>query len=364
MMTSALNTDAAAHTEPTQAEPHFWLSILVPVYQVQAFLQDCADSLLAQADEGVEVVFVDDASPDGCADILHQIQREHPRQVRVLQHTHNLGLSAARNTLLDAARGRYIWFIDSDDLLESNVLPTLKALIAQTSADLVMCDFRRFEDNRHAPQKSRHEHIASFDGPSAVLGRDLNVLISGLFKTGQFHVWSKVIRKACWPAQQYFPVGKNFEDLAVIPKLILNVQTFYHCPQVWIGYRQRKGTILSSLSAPKIEDWMHALSGYSSYLSLHAPGLQAQTLFEVAHFCARTFVRASKKMHHFKTPTARHALAHFAKVWQSASPLRYSKLISAYLARGRWLRALQFMFWMRVSQNHLKARPAAVPPQA
>jgi len=364
MVSSTLNTDATAHAEQTQAEPHFWLSILVPVYQVQAFLQDCADSILAQADEGVEVVFVNDASPDGCADILHRIQREHPRQVRVLQHRQNLGLSAARNTLLDAARGRYIWFIDSDDLLENNVLPTLKAVIVQTSADLVMCDFRRFEDNRHAPKKSRHEHIASFDGPCSVLKQDPDALISGLFKTGQFHVWSKVIRKACWPAQQYFPVGKNFEDLAVIPKLILNVQTFYHCPQVWIAYRQRKGTILSTLSAQKIEDWMHALRGYSSYLNQHAPKLQAQTLFEVAHFCARTFVRASKKMHPYKTPKATQALSHFANLWQSASPLRFSQLISAYLARGRWLRALQFLFWMRVSQSHLKANPAAVPPQA
>jgi hypothetical protein len=364
MMSSAMTTDAKGQAEPAQSEPHFWLSILVPVYQVQAYLEDCADSILAQADEGVEVVFVDDASPDGCADILHRLQLEHPQQVRILKHTHNLGLSAARNTLLDAARGRYIWFIDSDDLLENNVLPTLKSLIAQTSADLVMCDFRRFEDDRNAPQKSRHEHIASFEGPSAALGQDPDVLISGLFKTGQFHVWSKVIRKACWPAQQYFPVGKNFEDLAVIPKLILNVQTFYHCPQVWIAYRQRKGTILSTLSAPKIEDWMRSLSGYSSYLNQRAPKLQAQTLFEVAHFCARTFVRASKKMRHYKTPTASQAFSHFANLWQSASPLTYSQLISAYLARGRWLRALQFLFWMRLSQGHLKASPTAGPPQA
>jgi len=363
-MSSTLHTDATAQAEQTPSEAHFWLSILVPVYQVQAYLEDCAESILAQADEGVEVVFVNDASPDGCAEILHQLQREHPRQVRVLQHTHNLGLSAARNTLLDAAQGRYIWFIDSDDLLENNVLPTLKSLIDQTSADLVMCDFRRFEDDRNTPKKSRHEHIASFDGPSAVLGQNPDLLISGLFKTGQFHVWSKVIRKACWPAQQYFPVGKNFEDLAVIPKLILNVQTFYHCSQVWIAYRQRKGTILSSLSVPKIEDWMHALSGYSSYLNQHAAGLQAQTLFEVAHFCARTFVRASKKMRHYKTPAATQALSHFANLWQSASPLTYSQLFSAYLARGRWLRALQFLFWMRVSQSHLKASATAVPPQA
>ena len=363
-MSSALDPNATVQPETAQPEPSFWLSILVPVYQVQAYLQDCADSILEQADDGVEVVFVDDASPDGCADILSHLQLKYPHQVRVLKHAHNLGLSAARNTLLDAAQGRYIWFIDSDDLLERNVLPMLKSLIQLTSADVVMCDFRRFEDNPNAPKKSRHEHIPSFEGPSSRLGQDPNVLISGLFKTGQFHVWSKVIRRACWPEKHYFPVGRNFEDLAVIPKLILNIQTYYHCPQVWIAYRQRKGTILSSLSAPKIEDWMHALSGYSSYLNQHAPELQAQTLFEVAHFCARTFIRAAKKMHQYKTPTANKALSHFAKLWQSASPLSSSELILAYLARGLLLRALQFMFWMRLSQNHLKTSPPTVPPQA
>jgi hypothetical protein len=364
MMSSALDPDATAQPEPTQPEPSFWLSILVPVYQVQAYLQECADSILEQADDGVEVVFVDDASPDGCADILSHLQLKYPHQVRVLKHSHNRGLSAARNTLLDAAQGRYIWFIDSDDLLEKNVLPVLNSLIQKTSADMLMCDFRRFEDSPTRPKKSHHEHIASFEGPSSTLGQDPNLLISGLFKTGQFHVWSKVIRKACWPENQYFPVGKNFEDLAVIPKLILNIQTYYHCPQVWIAYRQRKGTILSSLSAPKIEDWMHALSGFSSYLNQRASGLQAQTLFEVAHFCARTFIRASKKLHGFKTPTAAKSLTHFAKLWQSASPLSSSELISGYLLRGRWLRALQFMFWMRLSQSHSKTSPPTVPPQA
>jgi hypothetical protein len=61
---------------------------------------------------------------------------------------------------------------------------------------------------------------------------------------------------------------------------------------------------------------------------------------------------------------SRPPLRRTARAWQSASPLTYSQLISAYLARGRWLRALQFLFWMRLSQGHLKASPTAGPPQA
>ena len=111
-------------------------------------------------------------------------------------------------------------------------------------------------------------------------------------------------------------------------------------------------------------EWMQALAGYANEIELASVTLSQSTRFEIAHFGARTFIRAAKKLHQYKTPSAAKALSHFANLWQSASPLSTSELILAYLARGRLLRALQFMFWMRLSQSHLKTSPPAVPPQA
>ena len=103
------------------SQPHAWawLSILVPVYKVEVYLQECAQSILAQAEAGVEIIFLDDASPDGSAAILKDLQHSHPHQIRLLRHDLNQGISAARNALLKAAQGEHIWFIDADDILEA-----------------------------------------------------------------------------------------------------------------------------------------------------------------------------------------------------------------------------------------------------
>jgi len=333
--------------------PPFWLSILVPVYKVQAYLRACADAILEQADDGVEVIFVDDASPDECATILANLKAARPNHVRVLTHEKNQGLSAARNTLLNAAQGQYIWFIDSDDLLEKNTLTRLKSIVKQTSTDLVMCDFRRFEDDPKAAQRYRHDHISCFKGAGNCLSTNPDLLISGLFKTGQFHVWSKIIRKACWPANLTFPVGQNFEDLAVIPKLLVHIKTYYHEPKVWIAYRQRKGAISSTLSSSRIKDWTQALVGYPFYIRQYSPCLGKTAHFEVAHFCARTFIRAAKKQARLHEIQQREWLPQFAQRWSLSSPLAFGELMRNYAKRGYWFRALQFFYWMQRSRRSL-----------
>lgn len=339
------------HQNTTVREPFLWLSILVPVYQVQAYLRICANSILEQAGNGVEVIFVDDASPDDCASILASLKAAYPDNVKVLKHEQNQGLSAARNSLLSAAQGKYIWFIDSDDLLEKNSLSRLKSIIQKNSVDLVMCDFRRFEENPDTAQQSRHKHISTFKGPTSYPSNDQDLLINGLFKTGQFHVWSKIIRKACWPVGQIFPVGQNFEDLAVIPKLLLHIKTYYHAPEVWVSYRQRKGTILSTLSSPRIKDWTEALVGYPVYIKQHAPFLGQTAHFEVAHFCARTFIRTAKKQAQLDQIPYREWLPQFAQRWEHSSPLTFGELMRNYVQRGYWLRALQFFYWIQRSRR-------------
>ena len=89
------------------------ISVIVPVYKVELYLRQCVDSLLAQTYSNLEIILVDDGSPDGCPAICDEYARKDSR-VRVI-HKPNGGLSDARNVGLDAARGEYIGFIDSDD---------------------------------------------------------------------------------------------------------------------------------------------------------------------------------------------------------------------------------------------------------
>lgn len=311
-----------------------WLSLLLPMYRVEAWLPACLDSLRGQLDDGVEVILVDDASPDGSAALAQTLLP----QARVIREPLNRGVSAARNRLLDAATGEYLWFIDPDDLVEPGVIPRLKALLDEHRPDLLTCDFRVFDDGPStASVKPRHRHIASFDGPAGVVMEDVDQRLRGFFVHGQFHPWSKVVRRACWPAGLRFPEGRVFEDMAVYPRLVLHTPRHLHVAEVWVAYRQRSGSLLSRLDARRLDDWTRALDGLAAEL----PPLADDTRFEIAHFCARTLLRARRR----RLQLGGDALAGLttdAERFERSSPLGRRELLAAYLRRGRWLRALQW----------------------
>jgi len=331
------------------SQPTPWLSILLPVYGVEPYIAACAASILSQADEGVELVFVDDASPDGCASLLAELQTAHPDRVRLLRHESNLGISAARNSLLDAARGDYLWFIDPDDLMEPVALTELKAIIDAQAPDWLMCDFRSFNDTTGRARRARHVHQASFSGPAGRRCEDTDLLVRGLLQAGQLHPWSKIIRRAIWPATLRFPVGRVFEDLAVFPRLALHARNFYYAPQVWVAYRQRADSTLANLTPAKLDDWTSALVGFGDLLK-HS---SAETRFVAAHFSARTFLRAAKRLSRLKPPEPlAHTLQIFAQRWEASSPLTAQQMLGAYLRRGWFWRALQLRFWLRRWRAH------------
>lgn len=314
--------------------PKVWLSLLFPMYRVEPWLRACIESLKPQLDDGVELIFVDDASPDASAALVAQLLP----QARLIRQPENRGVSAARNRLLDEARGDYLWFIDPDDLVEPAVLPRLKALLAEHRPDLLSCDFRVFDDGPSTESvKPRHRHMASFEGPSGVLMNNVDQRLRGFFVHGQFHPWSKIVRRACWPAALRFPEGRVFEDMAVYPRLMLRTPRHLHVAEVWVAYRQRVGSLLSQLDQKRLDDWTWALDGLAAEL----PPLGNDTRFEIAHFCARTMLRARRR----RLQLGGDALAGLrtdAERFERSSPLSRRALLAAYLRRGRWLRGLQW----------------------
>lgn len=311
-----------------------WLSLLFPMYRVEPWLKACIESLQPQLDDGVELVFVDDASPDGSAALVQALLP----QARLIRQAQNCGVSAARNRLLDDARGDYLWFIDPDDLVEPGVIARLKALLAEHKPDLLSCDFRVFDDGPSTEStKPRHRHIASFEGPSGVLTNDVDQRLRGFFGHGQFHPWSKIVRRACWPRGLRFPEGRVFEDMAVYPRLLLHTPRHLHIAEVWIAYRQRGGSLLSSLDAKRLDDWTSALDGLAAEL----PTLCEDTRFEIAHFCARTLLRAKRRRLHLGGE-ALAGLKTDVERFERSSPLSRRELLAAYFRRGRWLRGLQW----------------------
>ena len=114
------------------------VSILVPVYRVESFIERCARSLFEQTYTDLEYVFVDDCSPDRSVDILQRVLGDYPeRATRIIHHDKNKGVAAARNTLLDNAHGSFVCFVDADDWLERDAIELLVRKQEEKDSDIV-----------------------------------------------------------------------------------------------------------------------------------------------------------------------------------------------------------------------------------
>ncbi|RZJ06685.1 MAG: glycosyltransferase family 2 protein, partial [Rubrivivax sp.] len=280
----------------TAAEARPWLSVLIPVYNVEAYLAECLASVLAGADDGVEVLLLEDCSTDGSALLAQQLADRHHPQVRLLRHERNGGLSAARNSLIDAARGDYLWFLDSDDVLMPGAVQSLRACVAQHGQpDLVLCDFRTLRKPFRLKHRLRGElHRRTFRGPARQRLEDRDALLSGVFQLGHLHTWSKIARRALWGSTLRFPVGHYFEDMATTPALLMSARSHVYMDEVWVGYRQRAGSIMSGGSSGKIDDMMRALAPLPALAAAAVPPLGDEARFQASSYAAKTYITACR----------------------------------------------------------------------
>lgn len=123
------------------------ISVIIPVYNVKKYLRRCVESVIGQSYKNLEIILVDDGSPDGCFEICEQLKQEDERIV--VLHKENGGLSDARNTGIDIARGEYIMFVDSDDYINSNMAESLYKRIKEEHSEMAIANFA-FVDERDA----------------------------------------------------------------------------------------------------------------------------------------------------------------------------------------------------------------------
>ena len=343
-----MNPLAAAPAAAPGARP--WLSILIPVYNAEPHLQACFDSFLAQAEAGrageVEVIALDDASTDGSGRRLDSLAAQHPGLVQVLRHPANRGQSAARNAMIDTARGDYLWFIDADDVVEPGALAQLRAVVQAQAPDLVLCDYRVLRERagrRHRWRGENHRH--TFDGPAGVLEIDTAVRYVGLMVAMHMHIWSKIARRSLWTEDLRFPVGRCYEDLYLSPRLALKARSHVYCPQVWIAYRQHAGSTLAQLTPRKLQDLIEALDELAADLANSPMRDDPEARFALSHTCARSMIAALRGLQRLNAEPA--ALVRAREAFHRASPLPAGALIREYARRGWWARAVRLAWWLR-----------------
>ncbi|WP_277234691.1 glycosyltransferase family 2 protein [Phocaeicola salanitronis] len=203
------------------------VSVIIPVYRVEKFIEKCAASLFSQTLDDVEFIFVDDASPDNSMALLEKCIQQYPQrkaQIRMLVHKENKGLPAARNTGLAVASGEYVFHCDSDDFVEPDMLETLYDEAKKKDADIVWCDwYLSFEHNERYMKQP--DYATSMEA--------LKAMLAGLMK---FNVWNKLVRRRLYADNQIvFPAGYAMgEDMtmmllfAVAGRVVYVPQAFYH----------------------------------------------------------------------------------------------------------------------------------------
>jgi glycosyltransferase involved in cell wall biosynthesis len=223
------------------------LSVIVPVYGVERYLSECIDSLLSEAPDDLEVIAVNDASPDGSGEILAKYAARDAR-VRVITLERNGGLSAARNTGLDRARGRYVWFVDGDDWLPPGTTRAVVERLAQANPDVLIVDYARvYPDGREeafSPTDSYPEPL-----PDTFTLADRPALLRSL------HIaCNKVVRREFLLDSGIRFVAGWYEDVSFSIPLMLSASRLSVLNRVSYGYRQRpEGSITSTVTERHFE---------------------------------------------------------------------------------------------------------------
>lgn len=241
------------------------ISVIVPVYRVEKYLPACIDSILNQTFTDFELILVDDGSPDRCPEICDETAKRDAR-VRVI-HQANQGLSAARNAGIEAARGAWLSFVDSDDFLAPDFLETLHdAAVRAGGADCALCGVQLTDE----AGEEIGQPLSVADGVRT--GRSILETLCRAPEIPYLVVWNKLYRRDVFQTLRY-PVGMQNEDTYLAAELFDTVQTVICVSKPMYFYRQRADSIMYTAVTTRNLDEMWAFEHCFAYFE--ARGLEA-----------------------------------------------------------------------------------------
>lgn len=209
------------------------ISVIIPVYKVENYLQECIESVVRQTVSDLEIILVDDGSPDQCPEICdHWAKRD--ARIKVI-HKQNGGLSDARNAGLDIATGDYISFVDSDDWIADNMYETMLKHLLKEEADICACGILACYPDKKIPM------------PVTPITGDSHAVFSQLYADAHYPVaaWNKLYKSKCWEKLR-FPKGKICEDAFTTYRVIDSAERMVQIKDNLYYYRIRENSIMTS----------------------------------------------------------------------------------------------------------------------
>lgn len=250
------------------------ISVIVPVYNVEAYLDRCVSSIVNQSHKNLEIILVDDGSPDGCPALCDEWAARDER-IHVL-HKENSGLSDARNAGMGAAHGEYISFIDGDDWIEPRFFEILQHELEAQNADVAAVQYRPCWEGDACERQSAYEHVTVYDRQTA-----MRLLIQNQIKQV---VWNKLYRSA-QIRDIPFEKGKVHEDEFWTYQVIGRIERFAAIDYIGYDYFQRAGSIMGAGYSPKRLDAVEAKTRRQAYLTEHMPELAPEGARDLLFTC-------------------------------------------------------------------------------
>ena len=243
------------------------ITVVIPIYNTGHYLRFCLDSVLAQTYKNIEVICIDDGSTDDCPQICEEYASRDNR-IRVV-HRENGGLSIARNNGIEIANGEYITFIDSDDMIDSDMLQYLYERIISCQADISVCQSQRINENNaiiECKLRNNKRQDALIDGNESCM---YNLFVNPWIN---ITAWGKLYKTELFSDIRY-PENRYHEDVFTTYKLMAKTNRMVVGDAPKYLYRIRSASITQQTFSPKHLDAIYGKLEMRNFIRDHYPVL-------------------------------------------------------------------------------------------
>lgn len=253
------------------------ISVIVPVYKVEKYLDQCVRSIVNQTYRNLEIILVDDGSPDRCPAMCDEWAKR-DRRIRVI-HQKNMGGGEARNVAMDVAVGEYIAFVDSDDYI-SPMLYEIMMEKFQDGVDVVECHYTITTSNQTAFSLQRDGEVRYYDVEQAM---ELHIRNAGFSQI----IWNKVFRKGVIGGIR-FPVQSKIDDEFWTYQVLGNARKLAKIDSVLYAYRQQEDSVMHTIQSVDRLRAVDARYRRHVYMCKHFPRLRWMSASNVCGFLLYT----------------------------------------------------------------------------
>lgn len=241
------------------------ISVIVPVYKVEKYLDRCVTSILNQSYKNFEIILVDDESPDNCPKMCDDYALRYENIIVIHLKNSGIGVSGARNAGIERAKGKFITFIDSDDFAHHELLTILKkAIDSVPQVQLSMCSYKRAFDLPKELEPVNNTGVELINDMKA-----MDMLITDQTRSA---VWGKLYARDLFDEIR-FPVGRHNEDMFVMPLIFQKAKRITVAPQELYFYFQDSESLCRSTFNYNMLDMIEAISLWKEHVALNYPEL-------------------------------------------------------------------------------------------